>query len=73
MAETKEKRLAASRWHNQLPKVILGVKFTDGIEAVDRKLKPLPPDFFRRQHSAIAWAGIAVLLFVSYPVRSSRL
>ena len=30
--------------HNQLPKVILGVKFTDEIEVVDRKIKPLPPD-----------------------------
>jgi hypothetical protein len=30
----KEKKLVASRWHNQLPKVILGVKFTDEIEVV---------------------------------------
>jgi hypothetical protein len=32
-----------------LPKVILGVKLTDGI-----KLKPLPPAPFRHQDSAIA-------------------
>jgi hypothetical protein len=37
------------RLDGQLPKVILGVKLTDGI-----KLKPLPPAPFRHQDSAIA-------------------
>jgi hypothetical protein len=29
--------------HNQLPKVILGVKFSDESRSSDRKLSPLPP------------------------------
>jgi hypothetical protein len=38
---------------NQLPKVILGVRFTDGIEVAKEKLK-LPPDLSYHQHSIIA-------------------
>ena len=35
MAETKKDALAAfDAFHNQLPKIILGIKFTDGIEVV---------------------------------------
>ena len=45
--------------HNQLPKLILGVKFTDGIEVIakptDLSPKPPPPDRpGRHQKSAIA-------------------
>ena len=34
LAQAAEKRWNRLRVHNQLPKVILGVKFTDGIEVV---------------------------------------
>jgi putative transposase len=34
LAEAAEKSWRRLDGHNQLPKVILGVKFTDGIEAV---------------------------------------
>ena len=54
LAEAAEKSWRRLDGHNQLPKVILGVKFTDGIEVVDRKLKLLPPDPFRHQNLAIA-------------------
>ena len=37
-------KLASPRRPNQSPKVILSLKFTDGIEVVSRKLKLLPPD-----------------------------
>jgi hypothetical protein len=30
----RREKLASPQWYNQLPKVILGVKFTDGIEVV---------------------------------------
>jgi hypothetical protein len=30
----RREKLASSRGHNQLPKVILGIKFTDGIEVI---------------------------------------
>ena len=55
LAEAAEKSWRRLNGHNQLPKLILGVKFTDGIESrsSDRKLKPLPPDPFRHQDSAI--------------------
>jgi hypothetical protein len=54
LAEAAEKSWRRLDGHNQLPKVILGVKFADGIELSDRKLKSLPPDPFRHQDSAIA-------------------
>jgi putative transposase len=46
MAQAAEKSWNRLRGHNQLPKVILGVKFkfNDGVEIVRSKLKPLPPD-----------------------------
>ena len=49
--------------HNQLPKIILGVKFTDGIEVIakpaDRQPKPPPPDRSgRHQNLAIAPAKV---------------
>jgi hypothetical protein len=46
LAESAEKSWRRLDGHNQLPKVILCVKFFDGIEVVilDRKLKPLPPE-----------------------------
>jgi putative transposase len=55
LAEAAEKSWRRLNGPNQLPKIILGIKFTDGIEVVrDRKLKPLPPDPFCHQDSAIA-------------------
>ena len=45
-----------------MPKVILGAKFSDGTRSSDRQLKPLPPDPFRHQNSAIARGEIAALL-----------
>ena len=54
LAQAAEKSWNRLRGHDQLPKVILGVKFNDGIEVVSRKLKPLPPDLARHQDSAIA-------------------
>jgi len=59
LAEAAEKSWRRLDGYNQLPKVILGVKFTDGnLRSSDRKLKPLPPDPFRHQHSAIAPAQL---------------
>ena len=44
----RAEKLAPLDGHNQLPKIILGVKFTDGIEVVASRLaikpKPPPPD-----------------------------
>ena len=54
LAEAAEKSWRRLDGHNQLPKVILGVKFTDGIEVVRSQAQPLPPDPFRHQNSAIA-------------------
>jgi hypothetical protein len=51
LAEAAEKIWRRLDGHNQLPKIILGVSFTD------RKLKPLPPDPFRHQDSVIARVG----------------
>jgi putative transposase len=34
LAEAAEKSWASLNGHNQLPKIILGIKFTDGIEVV---------------------------------------
>ena len=53
LAEAAEKSWRRLDGHNQLPKIILGVGFTDGIE-VNRKFKPLPPNPFRHQDSVIA-------------------
>jgi transposase-like protein len=44
LAEAAEKTWRRLDGHNQLPKVIPSVKFTDGIEVINRKLKPVPPD-----------------------------
>ena len=54
LAEAAEKSWRRLDGHNQLPKIILGVKFTDGVEVSDRKLKPPPPDPLRHQHLTIA-------------------
>ncbi len=54
LAQAAEKSWHRLRGHDQLPKVILGVKFNDGIEVVRSQLKPLPPDPARHQDSAIA-------------------
>jgi hypothetical protein len=43
LAEAAQKNWRRLDAPDQLPKVVLGVKFTDGLE-VNRKLKPLPPD-----------------------------
>jgi hypothetical protein len=44
LAEAAEKSWRRLGGHNQLPKIIFGVKFTDGIESSDGNLKALPPD-----------------------------
>ena len=54
LAEAAERSWRRLNGHNQLPKIILGVRFTDKSRSSDRKLKPLHPDPFRRQNSAIA-------------------
>jgi hypothetical protein len=54
LAEAAERSWRRLDGHNQLPKLIVGVKFTDGIEVVRSKIKPLPPDPFRHQNLAIA-------------------
>jgi hypothetical protein len=41
--------------HNELPKIIIGVRSAEGIESLDHKLNPLPPAPFRHQ-TAIAHA-----------------
>jgi len=67
----RREKLASPRWshdgHNQLPKIILGVKCSPTeSELSDRKLKPLPPDPFRLQDSATA-------LFPRRPGPTSRM
>jgi hypothetical protein len=49
LAETAERS-----WQNQLPKIIVNIKFTDGLEVVRSQAQPLPPAPFRHQDSAIA-------------------
>ena len=39
LAQAAEKRCNRLRGHNQLPKVILGVKFNDGVEVVRSQAK----------------------------------
>jgi hypothetical protein len=59
LGEAAEKSWRRLDGLNQLPKIILGVRFTE-LKLSNRKLKPLPPDPFRHQDSAIA---------PSYPAR----
>jgi hypothetical protein len=54
LAEAAERSWRRLNGHNQLPKIILGVRFADGIEIVRSQLKPPPPDPLRHQDSAIA-------------------
>ena len=54
LAEAAAKSARRLDGHNQLPKIILGVRFTDGIEVVRPQAQALPPDPFRHQNSAIA-------------------
>ena len=56
LVEAAQKSWRRLDGHNQLPKLIQGVKFTDGIEVVGiASLKPPPPDpSGRHQNSAIA-------------------
>jgi len=54
LAEAAEKSWRRLDGHNQLPKIILGVRFTTEWRSSNRKLKPLPPDPFRHQDSVIA-------------------
>ena len=54
LAQAAEKSWNRLRGHNQLPKVILGVKFNDGMRTLDYKLNPLPPDPSRHQDLAVA-------------------
>jgi hypothetical protein len=46
LAETVEKSWRRLDGHNLLPKLVLGVKFTDGIE-IKSQLNSLPPDLAR--------------------------
>src|SRR5213078_4764644 len=59
LAEAAEKSWRRLDGHSQLPKIILGVRFTDGIEAVRSEARSLPPDPFRHQNSAIALGASA--------------
>jgi hypothetical protein len=55
LAEAAEKSWRHLNGHNQLPKIILGIKSSPTESRFsDRKLKPLPPDPFRRQDPSIA-------------------
>jgi hypothetical protein len=64
LAQVAEKSWHRLRGHNQLPKVVIGVKFNDGIRGgPDRKLKPLPPDPSRHQDSAIAQINRCAAVF----------
>jgi hypothetical protein len=54
LVEAAEKSWRHLDDHNQLPKIILGVKFTAGIEVVRPQAQAAAPDPFRHQHSAIA-------------------
>jgi hypothetical protein len=40
LAEAAEKSWRRLNGHNQLPKIILGIKFTDGIEIVRSQAQP---------------------------------
>jgi hypothetical protein len=40
LAEAAEKSWRRLNGHNQLPKIILGIKFTDGIEIVTSQAQP---------------------------------
>src|SRR5262249_26300541 len=53
LAEAAERSWRRLNGHNQLPKIILGIKFSES-RLSDGKLKPLPPDPFRHENSAIA-------------------
>ena len=59
LAESAEKSWRRLDGHNQLPKVILGVKFSDGIEVVRSQAQAAPPDPYRHQEfgdsSASSW------------------
>jgi hypothetical protein len=52
LAEATEKSWRRVDGRIQLPKVILGVKFTDGIEVISSQVQAADP--FRHQDSAIA-------------------
>ena len=54
LAEAAEKNWRRLDGHNQLPKVILGVKFTDGMEIVKSQAQAVAADPFRHQNLAIA-------------------
>jgi hypothetical protein len=54
LAEAAERSWRRLDGHNQLPKIILGVRFAMESRLSDRKLNPLPPDPFRHEDSAIA-------------------
>ena len=52
-------RLVETSWrrptrYDQLPKIIMGVNFNDGIEVVRSQARCAPPDPVRHQNSAIA-------------------
>jgi transposase-like protein len=51
LAEAAEKSWRRLDGHNQLPKIILGIKFS---RLSDHKLKSLPPEPLRHEDSAIA-------------------
>ena len=53
LAQAAENSWHRLREHDQLPKVILGVKFNDGIEVVRSQAQTAPPDPARHQDSAL--------------------
>ena len=64
LIEAAQKSWRCLDGHNQLPKLITGVMFADGIEVVAQpaRLKPTPPDpSGRQQDSAIALWQVVVL------------
>jgi transposase-like protein len=54
LAEAAERSWRRLNGHNQLSKIILGVSSPTESRLSDSKLKPLPPDSFRHEDSAIA-------------------
>jgi transposase-like protein len=60
LAQAAEKHWRRLDGQNQLPKVILGVRFTDESRLQKKKLK-LPPDLTRHQHLIVAPASIRTL------------
>src|SRR6516225_5145786 len=54
LAEAAERSWRRFDGHNQVPKIIFGVRFADGIEVVRLQVQAAATDPFRHQDSAIA-------------------